>query len=207
MKHNGIKTAGIVAALLLILFAMVWARAFTGSMRTWEQGEALFQEKEYVRAITYFDRSIHWYTPFNPYVGRSAQRLWEIGARAERSGDVTLALIAYRTIRRGFYGIESVYSPGKAWIQKSDAKIGKLVNQGRTGRKVEVAQGLPPPPDILWSIVVEVGLLGWLGSLVILVFRLFRSNPARRARWASGIAWGVLSVGFFILWLVGLFKA
>ncbi len=207
LKRSHLKIAAAVVVLLIILFAIVWVRAFLGSMRAWEQGEALFQQKKYIRAITFYDRSIHWYTPLNPYVERSAQRLWEIGTLAEKEGDVMLALIAFRTIRRGFYGIEGVYSPGKAWIAKSDAMIGRLTGHGEDQEKGTEKKGLQPPPDIFWSIVVEVGLLGWLATMGVLIVRLFRRDSGRRAAVSSRIAWGVLSICFFVLWIIGMLKA
>jgi hypothetical protein len=51
----------------------------------------------------------------------------------EGQGDVTRALIAYRTLRSSFYAIAWIYSPGTEWIAKCDAKIAALVprQQGR----------------------------------------------------------------------------
>lgn len=207
MKASHLKTGAAVAGILIILLVMVWVRAFVGSMRAWDQGEALLKEKKYVEAITFFDRSMHWYTPYNPYVEKSAHRLWEIGVMAEKKGDVTLALIAYRTIRRGFYGTEGIYSPGKAWIEKSEAKIGSLVKHGGAARAGALQKRLVPPPNIFWSVMVEVGLLGWLATMVILVIRLFKRDQGSRVKVASCMGWGVLSLCFFALWVIGLLKA
>jgi hypothetical protein len=202
-----LKIAAVAVAAAVILLMMVWVRAFIGSMRAWEQGEALLQQKKYVRAVTFFDRSIHWYAPFNPYVEKSARRLWEIGSRAEREGDVMLALIAFRSIRRGFYGIESVYSPGKAWIEKSNARIGNLSQGGRAKEQRAVKKDLPPPPGIFWSVLLEVGFLGWLGTMAVLAVRLFKRGGGGRVTVSSCIGWGALSVCFFVLWVIGLLKA
>jgi hypothetical protein len=207
LNRSHIKIAAVVVCLMILLSMMVWVRALMGSMRAWEQGEALFQEKNYIRAVTFFDRSIHWYTPLNPYVERSAQRLWAIGTMAEKRGDVVLALIAFRTIRRGFYGIESVYSPGQSWIDRSDIKISQLSKHGGTGTAGTAKRALPPPPDIFWSLMAEVGLLGWLLTMGILAVRLFRRDQGKRATASSCIGWAVLSACFFGLWLAGLLKA
>ena len=87
MNRRYLKIGASVLAILAVLFLMVWARALIGSRSAWEQGEKLFQEGKTIRAVTFFDRSMHWYTPWNPYVERSAERLWEIGARAEKQGN------------------------------------------------------------------------------------------------------------------------
>ena len=207
LNRSHLKIVATVVAVLIVLFLMVWVRAFIGSMRAWEQGEALFQEKKYIRAVTFFDRSIHWYTPFNPYVERSAHRLWEIGTKAEKEGDFMLALIAFRAIRRGFHGTEGIYSPGKAWIEKSSTKVKKLSkHEGKKGVRT-VEERVPAPPDIFWSLMVEVGLLGWLVTMVILVVRLFRKDRGKKPTASSRVAWGVLSCCFFLVWVIGMIKA
>jgi len=71
-------------------------------MQDYDTGETLLKGNEIIRAITYFDRSLHWYAPVNPYLERAATRLWEIGEQAEKAGDKRLALIAYESIRTGF---------------------------------------------------------------------------------------------------------
>ena len=186
---------------------MVWARALIGSRGAWEQGEKLFQEGKYIRAVTFFDRSMHWYTPWNPYVERSVQRLWEIGARAEKQDDVTLALIAYRTIRRGFYGTEGFYAPGKEWIERSNARIDALLGKERGEGRPGGERRIRPAPDRLWSLMVELGLLGWLGTMVVFILLWFRNDQGRKASAFSMVAWGVLSIAFFVLWLIGMIKA
>jgi hypothetical protein len=74
------KAASICVLLLLVL----WARVFYGAMEDYNKGEALLEENQTIRAITYFDRSLHWYAPLNPYVERAAKRLWDIGEKAEK---------------------------------------------------------------------------------------------------------------------------
>ena len=69
-------------ALLVIFLLMVWARVFYGSMQACREGEIHFQKAQYIKAITFFDRSMHWYTLFNPYVRKSAERPWEISQDA-----------------------------------------------------------------------------------------------------------------------------
>jgi hypothetical protein len=123
------------------------------------QGEAHFTANQYIKAITFFDRSIHWYTPFNPYVRKSAERLWEISKDAQKRGDIRLALIATRTIRRGFIAERSFYTPGRDWIEKCDLRIYDLlkIEQHRTdvlkGEEIEQVSVFEDPqvkgPDIL----------------------------------------------------------
>jgi hypothetical protein len=185
----------------LILF-ILWARVFYGSMEDYKTGECLLQQNQVIRAITYFDRSLHWYAPLNPYVERSAKRLWEIGERAEQEKDARLALIAYESIRNGFYGASHVFRPGKDWIQRSESKIQSL--SILHGKAEAAAAKNNSQPDVLWSVVVVISFLGWIGSLLGLILVLFREREVCRSK---GIYWLGLFFLCFILWLVGMAKA
>jgi hypothetical protein len=209
-KGRGTKVVSVAGVIVLGLL-LVWGRVYYGSWKAFEEGEAFLKEGEHIRAISYFDRSIHWYTPFNPYVSRSAERLWEIGEQAEEEGDTKLALIAFRTIRGGFYAARSLYTPGKDWIQKSDEKIELLVRAemiaaGNTElpslRKQEV---LGPNP--FWSLLVVISFLGWVGSVIYIIVFSFGGGPNARLLYSSFVKWGGLAFIFFVLWLVGMMKA
>jgi hypothetical protein len=214
LKQKYIRVIFLILSLVVMALVMVWIRAFYGSMQAYHQGEVYLKEHQYIKAITFFDRSIHWYAPFNPYVRQSAQRLWEIALSAEQEGDIRLALIAIRTVRRGFYASRSFYTPRQDWIKKCDAKINELMEIEPTNR--EMLRG-PASPDksiptsqeatslsTPWSIIVEIGFLGWIGSAIGLL--LFACKGEREARFltSQAIAWGPLTL---TLWLIGMIKA
>jgi hypothetical protein len=216
-QRKAVRVASVVVFLIIIVFVMVWARAFYGARQAYHLGESHLKGGRYLKATTYFDRSIRWYTPLNPYVYRSADRLWQIAIQAEDGGDAQLALIAVRTIKRGFYAASSFYTPGKTWISKCDAKISRLLgwdrkaNEGPRGVS-GWAEGSSSTrdmrrPSVLWSFILEIGFLGWIGSAIGFIMSAFRSE--RKARfWISPAAvWGGLTLTFFALWLVGMMKA
>ncbi len=216
-KSQYIKKTCMVLGLVAMVFIMVWFRAFYGSMKTYHQGETYLKGRQYIKAITFFDRSIHWYTPFNPYVRKSADRLWEIGNHAERQGDIKLALIAFRTIRRGFYAASSFITPGKRWIEKCDLKISSLVMMEEKDRKgtddsMSLKKTMPQSkeivsPSIFWSIILEIGFLGWIGSVIgFIIFILGRKGEGRYFHYHAFI-WIGLTFVFFALWVVGMMKA
>lgn len=196
---------GVFVGVLIVL--VLWARAFYGSMQDYDTGETLLKGNEIIRAITYFDRSLHWYAPVNPYLERAATRLWEIGEQAEKAGDKRLALIAYESIRNGFHGATHFVTPGKHWIRKVDAKLASL-NRGQTeNRKTprsSAFSGESPYPSSFWSAVVVIGFLGWIGSLIGLITVTFRPGEDRRGK---GLLWFGFSLLCFILWLVGMTNA
>lgn len=217
IKSRFFKTVCMTLCLVAIGLIMVWARAFYGSMQTYQKGETFLEEKQYVRAVTFFDRSIHWYTPFNPYVRKSAERLWDIGEQAEREGDLPLALMAYRTIRRGFYGASHFITPGMAWINKSELKInillgveereGKVKDETASLREKLLKDQESSSPSVLWTIVLEIGFLGWIGSVICLImFTLGRKKEDPYPTFLTFL-WIMLAVLFFVLWIVGMMKA
>jgi len=202
VKHSAsiviVKAASVVVLLLLVL----WVRVFYGSMEDYKTGETLLKENQTIRAITYFDRSLHWYAPLNPYVERSAKQLWEIGERGEKEKDTRLALIAYESIRNGFYGASSFFRPGQDWVQSAERKIHAL--SALQGGAETAQASKDPQPHVLWSVAVVIGFLGWIGSLMGLIVVIFKQGEARRGK---GVFWLGSSLLCFILWLVGMINA
>jgi hypothetical protein len=193
-----LKTGSVAVLLLLVL----WGRVFYGSMQDYKTGEALLKEKQAIRAITYFDRSLHWYAPFNPYLERSAKRLWEIGERAEQEKDARLALIAYESIRNGFYGASHVFRPGKDWIQRSESKLQSLSALRGNGEPVPTRKD--PQPDVLWSAVTVVSFLGWVGSLAGFARGVLRKEQRAGRMAHRPVPWIGLAIFFFGLWILGM---
>ncbi len=203
--------------LIIILLVMVWARAFYGSMQACQQGEIYLKANQYINAIAFFDRSIHWYIPFNPYVHESATHLWEISKEAQKRGNIRLALIAAKAIRRGFVAARSFFTPGRDWIERCDLRIHELVmiKQVRKGdlKKEELAEisvfdnPQVKGPDILWSIILLTGLLGWIGSAIGFIMSGFRTFQETMPLSFSKFKWIVLWAVFFAIWIVGMMKA
>ncbi|MBW1740165.1 MAG: hypothetical protein JRJ42_03400 [Deltaproteobacteria bacterium] len=212
-RRPSVRVTSVAMGLCFVVLAMVWARAFYGSKQAYQEGEAYFKKHQYIKAITFFDRSIHWYTPFNPYVRQSAQRLWEIGVQAEQEGDIRLALIAIRTIRRGFFSARSFYTPGKDWISKCDTKITSLMAKELEGQSLKEKVAVPcagrknPEPDIFWTLILEVGFLGWIGSVIgFLMHALTRGDPPQ-LKSRPAILWGIMVIIFYTLWIIGMMRA
>ncbi len=208
--RNNVTT---LLAVVVITLALIWGRAFWGSSENYRIGEKHFQARNYIKAITFFDRSLHWYTPINPYVRQSAQRLWDIGLIAEQEGDVRLALIAIRTIRRGFYSARSFYTPGKDWIDRCDARIASLMAKELEGQEMEGKATVPfaeqenAEPNIFWTLVLEVGFLGWIGSVIGFLIHALTGVKALKLRSKPAILWGTMVALFYTLWIIGMMKA
>lgn len=194
-----VKTVSFAFLLLVIL----WARVFYGSMKDYQTGETFLKEKQTIRAVTYFDRALHWYAPLNPYAERSAKRLWEIGEKAEKEGDTRMARIAFESIRSGFYAASHFLVPGKSWIDRVDRKLEGL------GKRTERSGGKlrDPHPNPIWSVVVVTGFLGWIGSAAACIkFVLGRKEPSRAWVTKPGV-WIGAGLVCFSLWILGMAMA
>lgn len=207
------RIISVAVGLCFVVLAMVWARAFYGSIQSYHKGATHLEKHQYIEAITFFDRSIHWYTPFNPYVRKSAEHLWEIGIRAEQEGDTRLALIAIRTIRQGFYAARSFYTPGKDWISRCDTKITSLTAKEMNGQQPEGKVAVPSArqqttgPDIFWTIVLEAGFLGWIGSAIGFLIHALTGEKIAELRSKPALFWGLMVILFYALWIVGMMRA
>ena len=200
-----------------VFLLMVWARAFYGSVQSYNEGEARMKKGEYITAVTFFDRSLHWYTPFNPYITKSAENLWRISELAEEAGDTRLAIIAARTLKRGFISARSFYVPGKEWIKRCDGRIDDLMETfilegGNAEKKVIGKNSVPDSaetnaPDVLWSLLLIVGFLGWIGTAIGLIISPFRADSEKGIFNFSTLKWIVLWAAFFALWIFGMMKA
>jgi hypothetical protein len=191
-----------VAVVAVLLILVLWGRVFYGSMQDYETGETLLKEKQTIRAITYFDRSLHWYAPLNPYVESSAKRLWEIGERAEQEKDPRLAVIAYESIRNAFYGSRHVFRPGKDWVRRTEGKIRVL--SALQGSEETVSPNKELQPDVGWSVILVLSFFGWVGSL--LGFARWGMGKEKRsgAMVHRTVVWIGLAIVFFGLWILGM---
>lgn len=214
---NHWKLVILFVAISGMFFGLAWIRAFYGSMQAYGEAEAFLKSGNLLKAVTYFDRSLHWYTPFNPYVQRSAQKLWDISLEAEKRGDLRLSIIAVSTLRSGFVAARSVFMPGKDWIERCNGRLKELRNLqeriGGEGGEGGVFDGsiLDDPqvrgPHILWSIAGVIGFLGWVGSAAAAIVSGKRAYPEARRIGLSTGQWILSCAIFWVVWIVGLVKA
>lgn len=205
--------------IFIVLIALVWIRSFYGSMSAYHKAKDYLGKRNYIDAVTFFDRSIHWYTPFNPYVHLSAEGLWKMSRDAESRKEFKLALITARTIRRGFYSARSFYTPGKKWIEKCDKRIERLwaIQKGGQGEEVSdkgselvktrVQNQESRAPDPIWGSVLLLGLFGWVGSIIVFILRGFHKNSDGRFFLKPHLKWLCFGGIFFFIWVVGMMRA
>lgn len=215
LQRNGwVRAAGLALGLAVVMVAAVWVRVLLGSMGAYEEGERSLAAKEYIRAITSFDRAIHWYAPLNPYVERAAKRLWEISEQGERDGDRRLSLLAVRTIEFGFRGAGGLYQPGKEWIERCREREESLERPewGKETKGPAVQEREPPGPHetrgprVLWTLILEIGLVGWIGTVSCFLLGL-KKHAGKKVFGRGALWWGGLFILSYCLWIIGMMKA
>jgi hypothetical protein len=199
------------------MFFAIWTRAFIGSMKNFAEGEEYFNDRQYIKAITLFDRSMHWYTPLNPYIERSAEYLWEISKRAEKINDDQLSIIALESIRNSFYSSRSFYSPGIGWIDRCEGKIHSIVKNQKEmilqKSDVDVEDTIYESnmkyndPNIFWTIILEIGLFGWIVSVLCFIFVFLGAESKSNKPIRSYLFWILLAGINYSLWILGIIKA
>jgi len=216
IREKIIIGVGILSFFLLLVFLKVNIH----SRNEYQRAEAALQNNNLEQAITHFNRAIHWYSPGNKAIKDSIQGLWKIGIQAENNGDYGLALQAFRALRSSLYSARSFYTPYPDWIEKCDDRISTILTRQKYPpapdessptaslmRKKEILKILKTPtePNVLWSIIVEIGFLGWIVSSIGFIFRVFTGqkgfNPKR------AIFWGILIIFFYTFWIVGMLNA
>lgn len=214
-QHHPVWCSALRIVVLLVAFVVIlYAKVAYNASQDFALGENAYTHGEYKRAITHYERTIKWYTPLSTAVQRAVERLWQLGTEAEARGEISLALEAYQTLRSSLYAVQSFYIPYQSWIPKSEARIAPLLAKTKAGEEHnedQLAQDTARfamqlqrhvGPHLGWSILLEVGFLGWVGATVGLIWYVVdeAGNFARR----QGLLWGSLIAIFFALWLIGM---
>ena len=62
-------------------------------------------------------------------------------------------------------------------------------------------------PDVMLSIILLIGLFGWIGSMIAFIFSGFQFRQERRLLNFSSFKWILFSFFFFGIWIVGMVNA
>src|SRR6266446_2396846 len=208
-----VRQAVIIVCILLFVAILLLLKIVYSARQEFVYGEQAFTRGEYAVAITHYERAIKWYTPFSKTVQLAVERLWQLGTEAEARGNSPLALEAYQSLRSSLYAVQSFYIPYQSWIPKSEERIAPLLAKTKAGAEAGTEQGEDKlaqdtarfamqlqrhvGPHLGWSILLEIGFLGWVSATVGLIWYVVDENGnfARR----PGLLWGSLIAVFFAL--------
>lgn len=59
--------------------------------------------------------------------------------------------------------------------------------------------------DNIWSLILLSGMLGWMTSTLVFIFKAFPARGKFEAR--PAVKWGLVTVASFLVWIVGLLNA
>jgi len=209
-----LRKAVSILYILLFVSVMLLMKTIFNARQEFAYGEQAFTRGEYAVAITHYERTIKWYTPFSKTIRHAVERLWQLGTEAETRGEWHLALEAYQSLRASLYAVQSFYIPYQSWIPKTEERIAPLLAQTKAGQESnadKLAQDTARfamqlqrhvGPHLGWSILVEIGFLGWVGATVGLIWYVVdeAGHFARR----QGLLWSGLIAIFFALWLISM---
>ncbi|MBI4823399.1 MAG: hypothetical protein HY805_04105 [Nitrospirae bacterium] len=214
MPKNLIKTL----AVFLILIAIIGGRVLYLQRSHFLKAEEYYKASNYKLAIREYDTSMHFYVPFSPYAEKARQRLWDMAKGFEKEDKNEWAHMAYSSIRSSLYGVRSLFTPSKKWIEKCDEKLADLnvrmlLKEGSI--KIEDANSerakhlytlkVDRAPKPLWTLLAALGFFGWLASVIFIIFRGFnKEGKVRRNALRKAVLTLML---FFLIWVVSLLKA
>jgi len=203
-----------ILGVLLFLAAVLVVKVTYNARQEFARGEEAYTYGAYNAAITHYERTIKWYTPFSKTVQRAVERLWQLGTEAETREDWPLALEAYQSLRSSLYAVQSFYVPYQSWIPKSEEHIAPLLAKTKIGAEPRADKLVQDTtrfamqlqrhvgPHLGWSILVEIGFLGWVGATVSLIWYVVDQDGNFAQR--QGLLWGSLLAVFFALWVVSM---
>jgi len=207
---------GAVFCSLFVL--LVGGRVFYIQRSHFMNAEEYFTKTEWKLAIREYGNAMHFYTPWSPYIQRSAEKLWQIGEMFEKQGRLEWARLAYETMRSSLYASRGLYTPRKDWIIKCDEKIADLnvrllIRDGSIKSAEAEAEKqkqlyvlkVDRAPNPLWAVLVETGLWGWIASVIFIIVKGMDFHGKIIRRFAL---YGFLSfILTFTLWIVAMIKA
>jgi hypothetical protein len=209
-----LRQAVCILGILFFLAAILVVKVTYNASQEFAHGEAAYTRGAYDVAITHYERAIKWYTPFSKTVQMAVERLWQLGTEAETRENWPLALEAYQSLRAGLYAVQSFYVPYQSWIPKSEERIAPLLAKTKTGtenQEERLAQDTARfaiqlqryvGPQLGWSILVEIGFLGWIGATLGLIWYVVDADGNFAQR--RGLLWGSLLAAFFALWVISM---
>jgi len=212
------RKVGAVAGVAAAAIAMVCVRVAWSGAREHERGLAGLGARDEDAAIEHLSRSARWYLPGSGRVRQALDELLALGRRAEASGDVEVALAAYREVRRCVRAVRSLWIPNADLQPVADERIAHLMagqsprnrageEVGFEARKAEhlalLSRDDAPRPG--WSLLVVLAFFGWGGAAFGLVWRAWDAeggfHPARALGWAGGV------VACLAVWIVAMAMA
>jgi len=168
-----------------------------------------------IKAIRYYERVILSYIPFSPY---NKGAIKGILGKCKSLEDTEQKLYCYETLRSDLYQIKSFYQPYKEEIEKLEPLIAELKSkqmiqwkynnfsekdyQSLYNYHIKILR-YDASPSVMWSIISVFSLLGWIGSVFLIIFKGLGRLLNKRYLLIGFITFII----FFVLWVLSLYLA
>jgi hypothetical protein len=206
----------LVLIAVVIGLAGVWLKVRIEAGASLSQAQALEEVGDISFAVVCYRRTIRWYTPGSAPVQTAVTRLQALGRQLEESGEQAEALLAYRALRTGILGVQSVFQPYEDDLKVANQRIAHLMaqqemsgssqaNKTRADREAHHTSLLEKnyAPAVGWSLGAVFGFLLWCGCLLGLVRNGFDDVTGLFIR-SKAIPWGMGVVISACSWMASL---
>ena len=194
--------------IVLLLISSLWVKVYISSMNDYNHAIRSYEQKEIIKTINYLGRSMHWYAPFNPYVKRSADMLFQISRQAEDRGDLKISFIALNTVKNSIYSIRAAFGVYNNILEESEKRIKRILPKLKEGYDNSFhAETEYNDPDLFWTIILEIGLFGWITSTICFIcFCLGKGIKSSRFL-GRPLFWVPVFCFNYGIWILGMIKA
>jgi hypothetical protein len=207
MKSVWARPGASVAVVVVAFCAVVLLRVASESRTELAAAHAYRHDDRLALAVEHYRRAIRWSLPLSTNTAEAVSALESIAGELETAGDVTGALLAWRSLSGGLAATRFLYSGSSPARENASVQIARLIALDRSAAidaNLTVEQLAADhrrllseeiSPDPWWGTLLLLGMALWVGALVLLARRGFDS--AGRFHWAAarGPIWGAL-VGF-----------
>ncbi len=206
----------VIAIVVATGLAAIWIKVRVESGVSHDRALALEAEQDWALAITVHRQAVRWYSPGSGPVEASLARLEALATEREAAGDPGHALMAWRALRSGLYGVRSLYQPYSDRIPPAEDAIARLMAAQQAPEDAEKRAALTAhhrallerdlAPNTWWSLLAVLAFFGWAGGLFMFAFVGFDDETGALVRPAAG-RWAAVCLVTMVLWMAGLSQA
>ncbi len=209
MSSAGVTPGAVVrACVILVVFglALLYVRAGTGSRREFSLGAAAESADDWESAVLHYRHSVQWHAPGLGKSDGAFAALVRVGDERADAGDVSGALVSYRSARLSVMAVRHLGTPFAADLPDLHTKIATLMAEQSGGGNVDAERYAAElnayedrRPNPLLSLAASAGFFGWLAALGMLAWRGFSSEGAVKSK--PFLTWLGVSVVCLCIWL------
>jgi hypothetical protein len=201
---------GVVALLLVALFAVAASRAVVSCRREREAAEAFLASGDLGSSLLAARHAAEWYVPLDSCSDAALTLLDAVAAKADATGQAELALFALRSERTSIMLTRWLITPHAERLPRLHAEIAARMaaerrasgkaqpdDQSRYLAQLNGYQSRGPNPWL--ALAGSLGFVGWLGAVA--GFAWFGLRADGSFVWRSALRWGGAAVVLFCLWL------